>query len=132
MISTTCRGWWRNNIAARKNEAVQAERIVREEAVKFRNWMNGLEVVPTIVALRNKIEDIRQGELKKAGPVLQELTPEQQKAIEAMSQAMINKILHDPITFLKKPGDPFQISKQADLTQKIFNLNAEAEAEENS
>jgi glutamyl-tRNA reductase len=120
------------NIAARKNEAVQAERIVREEAVKFRTWMNGLEVVPTIVALRNKIEDIRQGELKKAGPVLQELTPEQQKAIETMSQAMINKILHDPITFLKKPGDLFQVSKQADLTQRIFNLNAEAEAEDNS
>jgi len=121
-----------HNIASRKNEALQAERIVQEEAVKFRNWMNGLEVVPTIVALRNKIEDIRQGELKKAGPVLQELTPEQQKAIEAMSQAIINKILHDPITFLKRPGDPFQVSKQADLTQKIFNLNAEAEAEDNS
>ena len=110
-----------HNIAARKNEAVQAERIVQEESVKFRNWMNGLEVVPTIIALRNKIEDIRRGELKKAGPVLQELTPEQQKGIEAMSQAMINKILHDPITFLKKPGDPFQVSKQADLTQKVFN-----------
>jgi glutamyl-tRNA reductase len=118
------------NIAARKNEAVQAERIVGEEAAKFRNWMNGLEVVPTIVALRNKIEDIRLGELKKAGPVLQELTPEQQRAIEAMSQAMINKILHDPITFLKKPGDPLQVSEQADLTQKIFRLNAEPETED--
>jgi glutamyl-tRNA reductase len=118
------------NIAARKNEAVQAERIVREEAVKFRNWMNGLEVVPTIVALRNKIEDIRLGEMKKAGPVLQELTPEQQQAIEAMTQAMINKILHDPITFLKKSGDPLQVSEQADLTQKIFRLNAEPETED--
>jgi len=118
------------NIAARKNEAVQAERIVGEEAAKFRNWMNGLEVVPTIVALRNKIEDIRLGELKKAGPVLEELTPEQQRAIEVMSQAMINKILHDPITFLKKPGDPLQVSEQADLTQKIFRLNAEPETED--
>ena len=70
--------------------------------------------------------------LKKAGPVLQELTPEQQKGVEALSQAMINKILHDPITFLKKPGDPFQVSRQADLTQKIFNLNAEGETEDNS
>jgi glutamyl-tRNA reductase len=118
------------NIAARKDEAVQAEGIVREEALKFRNWMNGLEVVPTIVALRNKVEDIRLGELKKAGPVLQELTAEQQRAIEAMSQAMINKILHDPITFLKKPGDPLQVSEQADLTQKIFRLNAEPEIED--
>jgi glutamyl-tRNA reductase len=118
------------NIAARKDEAVQAERIVREEAVKFRNWMNGLEVVPTIVALRNKVEDIRLGELKKAGPVLQELTSEQQRAIEAMSQAMINKILHDPISFLKKPGDPLQVSQQADLTQKIFRLNADPEIED--
>ena len=118
------------NIAARKDEAVQAERIVREEAVKFRNWMTGLEVVPTIVALRNKMEDIRLGELKKAGPALQELTPEQLKTIEAMSQAMINKILHDPITFLKKPGDPLQVSEQADLTQKIFHLHSEPETED--
>ena len=111
------------NMAARKNEAVEAERIVQEEAVKFRTWLNGLEIVPTIVALRQKLEEIRLGELKRAGGVLQELTPDQLKAVELVSQSMVNKILHDPITFLKRAGNRQQVSEQVDLAQKVFNLN---------
>lgn len=111
------------NMAARKNEAVAAERIVQEETVKFRTWLNGLEVVPTIVALRQKMEEIRQGELKRGGAALQDLTPEQLKAVELLSQSMVNKILHDPITFLKRAGNRQQVSAQVDLAQKFFNLN---------
>jgi glutamyl-tRNA reductase len=110
------------NMAARKNEAVEAERIVQEEAAKFRTWLNGLEVVPTIVALRQKIEEIRQGELKRAGTALQDLTPDQLQAVELLSRSMVNKILHDPITFLKQVGNRQQVSKQVDLAQKFFNL----------
>jgi glutamyl-tRNA reductase len=111
------------NMAARKNEAVAAERIVQEETVKFRTWLNGLEVVPTIVALRQKMEEIRQGELKRGGAALQDLTPEQLKAVELLSQSMVNKILHDPITFLKRTGNRQQVSEQVDLAQKFFNLH---------
>lgn len=111
------------NIAERKQEALQAERIVQEESIKFRFWLEGLEVVPTIMALRKKMDDILQGEWKKAGPALQGLKSEQQKAMEIMTSAIINKVLHDPITFLKRQVHEDQKDVKIDWIQKVFNLN---------
>lgn len=111
------------NIAERKQEALQAERIIQEECIKFRSWLEGIEVVPTILALRKRMEDILQGEWKKAGPALQGLTPEQYKAVEVMTNSIINKVLHDPITFLKEPLPEDHKNEKIDRIQKIFNLN---------
>ena len=111
------------NMAVRKQEALQAERIVQEEGIKFVSWLKGLEVVPTIISLRKKIEGILQGEWKKAGPVLEGLSPEQQRAIEQMTGSIINKILHDPISFLKEPGHEDHKDEKIDRIQKIFKLN---------
>jgi glutamyl-tRNA reductase len=113
------------NLAERKNEALQAERIIQEEAIKFRSWLTGLEVVPTIISLRKKMEAILQGEWKKAGSLLQELTPEQNKTIELMAQSILNKVLHDPIIFLKEPQHQDRKDERIDLVQKIFNLGKE-------
>ena len=110
------------NKAVRKQEAMQAEKIVQEEGIKFDAWLNGLEVVPTIVALREKMEGIRQGEWKKTGPALEGLTPGQQKAIEQMTGSIINKILHDPISFLKETGHEEHKDERIDRIQKIFKL----------
>jgi glutamyl-tRNA reductase len=115
------------NVAERKNEALQAERIVQEEAIKFRSWLNGLEVVPTIVRLRRKMEDIIQSEIKKSGAVFQELTEGQQKSLESMAQSILNKILHEPITFLKEPGHQGHQHERIDLIQKIFRLDKETD-----
>ncbi len=111
------------NMAERKQEALQAERIVQEEGIKFRSWLKELEVVPTIIGLRKKVEDIFQGEWKKAGPVLEGLTAEQQKAVEQMAGSMINKILHDPISFLKEPGHDDHQDEKIDQVQKIFKID---------
>ncbi len=111
------------NIAGRKQEALQAERIVQEESIKFRSWLEGLEVVPTILALRKKMDDILQGEWKKAAPALQGLKPEQQKAMEIMTSAIINKVLHDPITFLKQQNHKDLKDEKIDWIQKVFKID---------
>jgi glutamyl-tRNA reductase len=111
------------NIAGRKQEALQAERIVQEESIKFHSWLEGLEVVPTIMALRKKMDDILQGEWKKAGAALQGLRPEQQKAMEIMTSAIINKVLHDPIIFLKQQNHTELKDEKIDWIQKIFKLD---------
>lgn len=114
------------NMAERKQESLQAERIVQEECIKFRSWLNGLEVVPTIIALRQKMQDILQMERKKAGPILEGLTSEQLKAVEMMTGSIINKVLHDPIRFLKEPRHDDHTDdkdEKIDRVQKIFNLN---------
>lgn len=117
------------NMAERKQEALAAERIVTEESRKFRHWLNGLAVVPTIIALRKKMETILEGEWKKSAPVLAGMTPRQQKAVEAMLEAVINKILHDPITFLKEAGHEGRKDERIDRIQKIFRLGGEEETD---
>lgn len=86
----------------RGREAEKAEEIVEEEVETFGKWLAGLDAVPTIVALRRKIEAIRKTELEKTLGTLRELTPRERESLEAMTEAIVNKILHSPLTHLKQ------------------------------
>lgn len=86
----------------RGREAEKAEEIVEEEVEIFGKWLAGLDAVPTIVALRQKIEGIRKAELEKTLTTFRELTPRERESLEAMTEAIVNKILHSPLTHLKQ------------------------------
>jgi glutamyl-tRNA reductase len=86
----------------RGREAEKAEAIVEDEVDSFGKWLAGLDAVPTIVALRDKIEAIRKAELEKTLATFRELTPREREGLEAMTTAIVNKILHGPITHIKE------------------------------
>lgn len=112
------------NLDDRRKEAVRAERLIEEETIKFRGWLEGLSVVPTIIGLQEKSEEIRQAELKKSFSSLKDLSPEQAQAIDLLTKSIVKKMLHDPIQFLKQTRT-HQEGKAQDLdyTRRIFNLN---------
>jgi glutamyl-tRNA reductase len=111
------------NLAERKKELTQAESIVQEEVRSFLAWMDGLDLVPTIVSLRQRAEEIRTGELKKALSVLETpLSEKDRQAIEAMSQAIVNKILHGPVSTLKKAEERGEPPGLADAARRLFSL----------
>ena len=60
----------KENLARRTAEVERAEAIVREEVDRFGTWMQSREVVPTVVALRQRFEPIRQAELQRLEPKL--------------------------------------------------------------
>jgi glutamyl-tRNA reductase len=94
------------NLQGRSNEANKAEGIVQDEVQSFVRWIGSLEQVPTITALRQRFDDIRRGELEKSlGGSLKDLSDQQRAALEDMTTAMINKMLHGPIAQLKNHGD---------------------------
>jgi glutamyl-tRNA reductase len=109
----------------REREAVKAEAIVVEEAEAFWQWFSGLEVTPTIVALRERAEAIRQRELEKTLATLKELPPHAHKAIEALSSGIINKLLHPQIAYLKSVGRSSETNEAFDLAtlRRIFGLD---------
>src|SRR5262245_66180779 len=73
------------NLQERSNEAEKAEGIVQEEVQNFTRWINSLEQVPTITALRQRLEDIRQRELGRSlGGGLRDLSEKQKEALEDM------------------------------------------------
>ena len=113
------------NLQGRSNEAAKAEDIVGEEVQSFVRWIGSLEQVPTITALRQRFDDIRRGEIDKSlGGVLKSLSPEQRTALEDMTTAMINKLLHAPIAQLKRRGDDDDDEAALYITalKKLFDL----------
>ncbi|MBF0199773.1 MAG: glutamyl-tRNA reductase [Desulfamplus sp.] len=111
-----------DNMDERKKEAMKGERLVEEAVIKFQEWLDNLDLVPTIVAIRNKIETITEMEAYKTLHTLN-LKTEEEDAIKRMLQSITSKIMHDPIRFLKDTGchrnDSFYIS----AARHIFNLD---------
>ena len=118
------------NRAKREKEAKKAERIVEEETIKFQRWLETLDVVPTIIALKRKLEKIRYKELNKTFNHLKHLSEADKQAIYIMTEAMIKKILHDPISYLKQREDKEKIELYLDITRRLFNLDAPEEIQD--
>ena len=111
------------NIADRTREAIKGERIVDEAVIRFGQWYESLDVVPTIIELRNKMHTIAETEIKKTIQSLNHLSDNDSQAIYKMTEALINKILHDPTVFLKNAGCHVDKSVYLDITRKLFKLD---------
>lgn len=110
------------NVQDRQQEALKAERIIDEAVLRFSQWRQSLDVVPTIVALHRKMELIAEAEIKKTlhGPsaVVDE------EALRRMASAMISKILHDPTRLLKNESFHGNRQELLDWTRRLFNLDS--------
>jgi glutamyl-tRNA reductase len=112
------------NLKERQKEAGKAEAIVEQEIGQFHQWLGNLEVKPTVIALRRKLEEIRQQELEKTFGNLKDLTGKQRKSIEAMAGAIINKILHKPTAILKNSQNDTSGEDYVDAVRTLFDLPA--------
>ena len=110
------------NIEDRQKEAIKGERMVDEAVIRFREWYESLDVVPTIIALRQKMTEIAEAELKKTLQA-SSLSQQEAEAIRKMADSLINKILHDPTRFLKRNGMREDRSVYIDSVRKLFNLD---------
>lgn len=113
------------NVEDRNKEAIKAERMIDEAVIRFRQWHETLDVVPTIVALRKKVSEAAETELLKTLHSLPHLSDADKEAIRRMSGALVNKILHDPTFFLKKDSCRGNKSASLDITRKLFNLDSD-------
>src|SRR3954471_17668204 len=98
------------HISDRGREAQRAEQLIEEEVARFRRRVRSLDAVPTIVALQERLEEIRQLELERSRGKLSGLTPDQQSAIEGLTRSLVNKILHGPISSLKSISGSDQLT----------------------
>jgi glutamyl-tRNA reductase len=114
------------NRERRQEAAVQAERLVAAETLKFMDWLKTLEVFPTIISLREKAQAICQAELKKTLGHLGPLTSEQEQALEVLTESITNKLLHDPIVFLKGNHHRKRGEAELALVRRLFNLDPES------
>ncbi|SMB94171.1 glutamyl-tRNA reductase [Desulfonispora thiosulfatigenes DSM 11270] len=90
------------HLSERKKEAIKAEFIIKEEYTKFFKWLDSLTVVPTIVALKNKADAIKDKELKRALRKLGNISEKEKKAVHSLANSIVNQLLHQPIEELKE------------------------------
>jgi len=110
------------NLRERAREAQRAESLIEREVAKFRARLSDVEVIPTIVSLRDRLEGIRAGEVRKALARLPEASPETRAALEALSSAIVNKILHAPITKLRESSRAGAGRSWTELVHELFGL----------
>lgn len=111
--------------SARELAALEAEKIIIKEMELFKNWYSSLLVLPTIAALKQKGEKIKNTQLDHALSKLGELTPKQEKVIRSLANSIINKVLHDPILTLKNASDKPDGHLYARVIQNTFSLEVD-------
>lgn len=92
------------NQEERQREVEAALGIITAELEYLIEWWETLEAKPTIGRLMQMAEDVRQRQLDMTVKKLPPLTAEQEENLDAMTKAIVNKILHNPIQYLRKNG----------------------------
>jgi len=116
-----------SNLRERLREAQKAEALVEREVAKFTARAQDLEVVPTIVSLRERLEAIRRGEVERAYGILPNADAQTRRAIEAMSQAIVNKILHTPTVKLRELSRGGHVRSWTEMVHELFGLGGRGE-----
>ena len=110
------------NKSDREVAAMAAERIVKDDALKFLGWFDNIALTPTITALRRKADDIRKQELKKTLANL-DLSAKEAKCVDKLTAAIINKLLHNPILHLKEACKEETKKLKIDQVRQLFDLD---------
>ena len=113
------------NLQGRRAEADKAEGIISEEVDKFGRWMATLISVPTIVALRQKADEIRREELEKFQNRFPALDEAQMKAVDYLASAIVNKLIHPPTVALKEDSE--DRDELIALISRLYGINGDDE-----
>lgn len=120
------------NIKKREHDAKVAEQLIEEEVNAFLRWLEELKIVPTIVSLKDKVMQLSEEELNEAISKLKGMNEEQKQIIRNLTEATINKILHFPITTLKKMQHNGESYIYMDALRKLFELEGHEDEEDNT
>lgn len=111
------------NLARRRREIPRVEAIVDEELERFFRWTRALEVTPVVRELRERFESIRAREIEKHLP---RLAPADHAAVEALTRAIVNKLLHHPTTRIRAiDADSPDGLVRLDAVRELFDLDAD-------
>jgi glutamyl-tRNA reductase len=109
----------KRGLEVRQSEVNRVETIIAEEIDGFLDWWDTLDVVPVIAALRERAETIRRDELQRTLKRLPALDDEAKQRIEAMTAAIVKKMLDRPIARLKDGADR---ALYMDALQDLFDV----------
>jgi glutamyl-tRNA reductase len=113
------------NLARRSTELDKAATIVDEEVGRFAAWMQSREIIPTVIALRQRFEAIRLAELDRLEPKIASLPPEARARLDEITHLIVEKLLLTPTEQLKAVTDETTVVAYSDALNRLFSLAGE-------
>jgi len=113
----------KDSLAKRQQEIPQVEVILQEEKERFMTFWHTLDVLPIIVAVRTEAERIREEELAKTMQNFPEISLHNEMHIEAMTKAIVKKILHNPTVRLQKEANGPDAVEYASVARNLFGTD---------
>ena len=112
-----------NNLSRRTAELAAAEAIIEQETDGFISWMQSRQMIPTVVALRQRFEAIRRAELSRLKPRLSKLPPEAVAQVDHITRLIVEKLLLTPTEQLKAVSDDALAASYSDALSRLFSLS---------
>lgn len=111
------------HLSNRVRESEKAHLIIEDEAAKFSDWLEKVDMNPLIGHIMATADNIRVSEMKKALARLSNNDPELANAIDSMTRSIMNKLVHPYLALLKKSQDPVVF----DTLKKLFQFEDDDE-----
>ena len=122
----------RTNARLRRGETRRATQTVDAEVARYMAWLETCTVRPTVGALAQKAEAIRQAQLDMTLKKLPGLSDEERESLAAMAKAIVRRMLDDPIRCLKRDcrecarHDCHTPEVHVQVVSELFRLEGEA------
>jgi len=106
----------------RRGEAHQAREIVVEEVTRHRAAARARGAAPVIAALRSRLEEARAAELERRRGQFAELSADDWVQVDAVTRAVLAKLLHEPTVLLKETAGTPRGERLAEALRLLFDL----------
>ena len=114
----------------RRREITKVREILAAEIDRYRAERSAREVAPLVAALRDHAEEVRRGELERFRAKLGALDPDARELIDAITQGVVNKLLHEPTVRVKTEAGTPRGDYYADALTALFDLPSADQVEE--
>jgi glutamyl-tRNA reductase len=111
------------NAEQRLGEIPKVRKMIDDALMSFEKWCRELQVVPDIVALREHVEEIRKSEVAAHLRKMHSLDDRDRNMVEALSIAIVNKVLHNPTVRLKDAAAEGMDKRHAGSLRYLFALD---------
>ncbi|MGA9275845.1 MAG: hypothetical protein WBV89_02745, partial [Ilumatobacter sp.] len=108
--------------ALRVKEAELVRRIVAEEVDNFAVEQTSRQAAPLIASMRRAADAVRTGEVERFAGRLGGLSDADRDAVDALTKAIVSKLLHEPSVRLKLDAGTPQGDRNAAAVRDLFDL----------
>ncbi len=116
------RDWADRGLSHRAGEAERVRMIVNEEVENFLVDSTARQAAPLVASMHEAAERIRASEINRFSSRFGDMTDQQRESVEALTRAIIAKLLHEPSVRLKSQAGTPQGERNAAVIRDLFDI----------